>query len=572
MIGVFLILETLGERMFTSLICLIRDSCHALRIAMKDPLQHDSLFGNIWTTLFDKKGAMVANFQHSEKMKCLLVAAQKEGARPVDLPANLRSPLTTVLQSFSFAKQRFDSTVDPCAKLCLLLLPAVTVNAFIASDTRVKPELRERAKASVKFMTSQNAIGLGLFADWGIAWESFLRLFDKGDHDIAGSSEEIEGLIHTLQKLFVEGAVFHNKIWHDPLHQVSAIGEKLLPPVVSHNMKAAGLDGQFINAIVTKQLQHKCVFNVGGEPVVIWGALPPSEKTELAHRIQNVAKLGIGRLQADFPRSDMRFFLRAFHMPLVQAAFKPPGNEPEQDALTRCCNAALENMSLPDSDLAPALLEYKVLAKLVTRLSQPGQPLATKTNREIWGNCLDPLFLRKHLPNTVFIHIPRFIRYYESILDGSCGVERGLAKVRAVITSGNCKNIRVLDDLAVFLDNDLEPWDVALEQHGSWEPGPFGFECGVLWREVLGARLGIYNKAHNNTKRNPKPGTYKNVKAGVLKAIGATITSRKPLASQGALTLAQALSTRYGPSAAGTTQSPYWNKGFTYITYIISFM
>ena len=54
---------------------------------MKDPLHHDALFGKIWQELFDKKGAVIPNFEHSDKLKSLLVAAQKEGARPLGLPA-----------------------------------------------------------------------------------------------------------------------------------------------------------------------------------------------------------------------------------------------------------------------------------------------------------------------------------------------------------------------------------------------------------------------------------------------------------------------------------------------------
>ena len=54
---------------------------------MKNPLHHDEVFGNIWKELFDKKGACIPTFQHSDKLKALLVAAQKEDAKPVGLPA-----------------------------------------------------------------------------------------------------------------------------------------------------------------------------------------------------------------------------------------------------------------------------------------------------------------------------------------------------------------------------------------------------------------------------------------------------------------------------------------------------
>ena len=130
----------------------------------------------------------------------------------------------------------------------------------------------------------------------------------------------------------------------------------MLPPTISHNMQVAGVDGQFMTTIVGKQLRHQCVFNVGGDPVLMWGALAQRDKAELASRIQNVAKVSIGRLRAEFPRSEMRFWLRALHMPLVQAAFGPQGRESKQEALTGCCRAALERLRCPDAAQALSLI------------------------------------------------------------------------------------------------------------------------------------------------------------------------------------------------------------------------
>jgi hypothetical protein len=573
-------MEALGEKLFANLILVIRDSCHALRIAMKDPLHHDKLFGKIWEELFNKKGAVVQSFQYSDKLKALLVAAQRENASPVSL--HTAQPLAVVLESFSFAKQRFDSTVDPAAKLSLMLLPVATVLAFVASDTRIKTPLRQRARRGLEFLDSKNCVGLGISADWGIVWEAFLRLFDAGDHDIACSSEEIEGLIKSVEILFLEGAVFQDCVLQGPVAPQPAIGGTLLPPVVSHSMAAAGVEGQFISTIVKKHLGKRCVFNVNGDPVVMWGALPSAGKADVASRIKNVAKVSIGRLRADFPTSEMRFFLRAFNMSLVQDAFAPHGEESKQEALTRCCQAALKSMRCPEAGEAEALLEYKALATGLAGLATPGQPLATKTNREIWGLCLDPAFLGKHLPGISCTRMQDLVRFYESILDGSCGVERGLAKVRASIKeSHHTTDINVLDDVAVLVDTTLQPWDLAKKVFGFWEPGEFGLECGVLWREVLGARMGIYNGQLEGTSKNLRPGTYKSVKAGVFKAIGAATCrhARQPSAAHGtpslatalasktdapvAGTLAAALAPKTDATFAGTPKCPHWHKGFS---------
>ena len=74
--------------------------------------------------------------------------------------------------------------------------------------------------------------------------------------------------------------------------------------------------------------------------------------------------------------------------------------------------------------------------------------------------------------------------------------------------------------------------------------------------------MGIYGK--HVTEKKVKPGTYKHVKAGVLKAIGvATVSGNvgQPLAAQGAPSLMTALAET---STAGTPACPYWHKGFSW--------
>ena len=84
------------ERMFPNLLILIRDSAHALRIAMKESLHHDAVFGEIWEELFNKRHAVVPDLQNSEKLKALLVAAQKEGHVILGLPSG-HQPLDVVI-------------------------------------------------------------------------------------------------------------------------------------------------------------------------------------------------------------------------------------------------------------------------------------------------------------------------------------------------------------------------------------------------------------------------------------------------------------------------------------------
>ena len=48
---------------FPNVILVLRDPAHALRIACKNPLHLDDLFGEVWKEIFDSKNALVPNIQ-----------------------------------------------------------------------------------------------------------------------------------------------------------------------------------------------------------------------------------------------------------------------------------------------------------------------------------------------------------------------------------------------------------------------------------------------------------------------------------------------------------------------------
>mgnify|MGYP003330951470 CR=1 FL=1 len=56
---------------------MIRDAAHALRIAVKDPLQRDEVFAEIWASLFDKRHALVPDIMKSKKWQDALQTLQK---------------------------------------------------------------------------------------------------------------------------------------------------------------------------------------------------------------------------------------------------------------------------------------------------------------------------------------------------------------------------------------------------------------------------------------------------------------------------------------------------------------
>ena len=197
-------LATCDEELFPNVVLLLRDPAHALRIAVKDPLHFDSLFGEVWNTLFDKRHALVPDVMNSKKWQDLLQNIQRVVLR---MPSESR-PLAVVLKHLRFAKQRFDSSADPVAKVAFMLLPLATMLAYIGSDERHKPCDRERAKTLLKKLDSKFALAIGVSADWGLVTQAFLRIFDKSAHDIAKTDSEIRAFEKVMRVLFAQGAYF----------------------------------------------------------------------------------------------------------------------------------------------------------------------------------------------------------------------------------------------------------------------------------------------------------------------------------------------------------------------------
>jgi hypothetical protein len=157
-------------RVFTSVVLVIRDPAHAIRIAVKHPLHSDAVFGDVWEELFDKRHALVPDIQNSEKWRNLFRVIQAE---VLAMPGQSQ-PLACVLKHLSFAKQRFDSAASPEGKLALMLLPVATLLASMASDQRLKTDQRQRATDTLKKFTSKFCLALGLSADWGIVCEVYV--------------------------------------------------------------------------------------------------------------------------------------------------------------------------------------------------------------------------------------------------------------------------------------------------------------------------------------------------------------------------------------------------------------
>ena len=547
--------------LFPNLLIVIRDPAHALRIATK-ALHCDDVFGEVWEELFDGRHALVPDLQNSDKWHNLLVAIQEDNVRAVAVPG-MHQPLAGILKHVSFAKQRFDSTADPVAKVALMILPVAVLLAYVSSDVRHERDQRSRAETLLRKLDTKFCAAIGVSADWGLICTWFLRLFDKVSHDIAMSRSDIDCMIETLDACFLEGRVFQ-RLFDDAGSAATrsalaghvAEGESLppLPKAVT-----GGVQVGFITERVLRQLRKKCVFYAGGKPVLLWGEPKAAQKEELQHRLQNVAALTKERLIADFPPNDVRSALAMFDRRRVRKGFGPLPDSATRTVLLRGAGHMAVALGLEETAVVGG---YKDVIKYILEQMEVGQPLAAMSNQKAWACCLDPAFLESACPGrlaSTFSAFGKVIRFYISIEDGECTVERDFAAFRQLIEQHSAQHFQFLDDAlmlrlngprtaAEFAEGTTADPNVALTR--------FSRECASLWRELFGARFGHYNAkaiAAAKLKRNATPGAFRATTLGVLAAARLSVASaRRRAAGQ-----ASGSSSVVHPGA-GTSGSRLW--------------
>ena len=120
------------------------------------------------------------------------------------------------MRNVAIAKQRFDSTADPVAKVALRTLPLATLLAHTASDRRLDKDKRDSATALLQKLDTQFCTAIGVSADWGLVCTWFVRVFDEAYHDIAKSRSEIDCMLETLDAVFVKRGSLPRVSWRSP--------------------------------------------------------------------------------------------------------------------------------------------------------------------------------------------------------------------------------------------------------------------------------------------------------------------------------------------------------------------
>ena len=130
--------------------------------------------------------------------------------------------------------------------------------------------------------------------------------------------------------------------------------------------------------------------------------------------------------------------------------------------------------------------------------SGPNQPLAGLSNQQAWALLLDDGVWEKACPKRLLSAsgaLRALIRFYISIEDGECTVERDLGEFSEAEGVHLTSNMDFHDDMLMLKLNGpktLEECEGGEADSWSRLP-PFSRECASLWRELYGARRGHYS-------------------------------------------------------------------------------
>ena len=193
----------LKERYFPNCILIHRDPAHAVRIAVKDPMKRADEMASVFHALFDGDHALLKDIRASDLWAEKLRECQR---RVLHHDQALGGDRKHIVNTFSFAPQRFESFCRPLFTVICLLVPVVTMLTMIADDWR-DDKAKKRAEKSLSALTFRFIVNMGLSADYAEIGLRLIREFDALAKDPATSRVLLEAWRCKVQRLFVEGAI-----------------------------------------------------------------------------------------------------------------------------------------------------------------------------------------------------------------------------------------------------------------------------------------------------------------------------------------------------------------------------
>ena len=487
-----------------NMLCLGRDWAHAVAIATKGALLADDDFREWWNDVFDERHALVPDIKNSEEWTEMLLLCQRRVLGSVGVQGG---DLQKVIHVMSFAKQRFDSCRTPQAQFCCMVVAIAMLLAYVASDSRKKPEVRSRARRRLLQMPRQ-ILTAGLSATYSDEMIRLIRLFDVGDHDPAVTWRQWREFELRCRKLFLDGHVFCQPEEGRTYIQIALQQAKSAEPIYYE-------DGKVVQLYVR----------------------PSTERAQAtADSIHGVTEAMLGRLDVEFSDEKVVVLFTPFDLMRWHKAFLAGENELPMQNLRRHC-AKMFSVWRLDSSLG--VRELESAAKKLRRQEMTFLRTTPRDNRAVWLETLKPDFA-SDLFTAGFQVLPEMVEIYISTLDSTCGIERSLGTLKELLDA----HVGPMDEdghtIAYLMDMRLggpcSESDLAIQPRGdvgelgceaALEPTDVTREFARLWVKMHGHRFALYETKKKSGPKGPRAGTLAAVARSTAKGMNSLASGGK---------------------------------------------
>ena len=468
-------------RIFHNLTQYHRDPCHALRIAIREPLVRAERFDAIFQLLFLDDHALLKDLRFSDLWAGKLVEWQR---RLVEQRGYQGGAITHVIHTFTFAYHRFESFCTPLFDLLMIIPAIIWMLKTIAEDWRDNIQVK-RALRALEAIDAQFILDLGLIVDYGALCLRMLRHFDRHSKDPSLTRSILRDWEKQSSSLFRECNIF-----------------RLAPPQASEEPGPEPAC-QTATQIAMEQINYISEVDYANR-VRDFQAIPPRQLFEAgAQQMNQVIVAAQARVAADFTdATDFYMCLEVFNLdvwlPLLPlASSQSIRSEGDGLRLARKLRAYLDYFSTEYKTIDDWIMVVCIAVRhrnLLLNQQPQRSPEYRLDHRICWA-----LSVAEIAQNHRWAVLP--VRGYLSWMDGTGSVERGLGTHASVLAGHSGNRPQKLGEDAnemcveLRLDGPVDSAEIHYDdRRGERHAGEFAKESVSLWIAIRGRRFGCYKK------------------------------------------------------------------------------
>ncbi len=471
--------QVMQQTLFPNIVIIMRDPAHIIRISCRDPLHDADAFSEQYDRLFDRRHALLKEFQNSNVWREQLMACQRQ---ILEGGGRMGGDLTSCLRDLQYVQPRFESFVTPRRRYVCLLRAVAHVLALKAGDERIDKANRVRCEeALAKMGDSKDVFVAGLAGDYGEVCLQFLRYFDVRDHDPASTCREMDEFMTALHQLFVDGYVVCSD---------GGVDVKGMEP-----------RAKTLTQIAVEATRDPLIVSYGLKSWTLWNRRLHWTHGKAALRsIQQVAQDVIDRLSAEFHKDDLYAAYRLFDLDTWAVLRRSP----EVSVPASMASAGQKICGALGVVFDEEIWERAAREALRVR-EQMLRRSADKSvdNREAWRALIESGSESEPLVSVVL--------FYLSTWDGTGQVERGLGTDAAIqrqhvgSSPTSCFDAEVYSLLLELNQEGPErEEDMFTKGNGVLLFTDFSRACAHEWIRTHGRRFACYKKRNDEGNKVPR--------------------------------------------------------------------